>query len=71
MKPHPFVSGNLIVNRIWRADPAASRRTGQRVRLVIKEIEGAGFGYSVVLTVGDNGKLQKDWLFDNDWKVVG
>lgn len=64
MKPHPFTPGNLIVNRNWHADM-------RHVRLVIEEIDEPRHGYSVVLTVGDNGKLQKDWLFVDSWKVIG
>lgn len=43
----------------------------RHVRLVIEEIAEPQDGYSVVLTVGDNGKLQKDWLFVDSWKVIG
>lgn len=69
MKHHPFTPGNLIVNRNWHA--AMRHAAMHDVRLVIKEIDEPRDGYSVVLTVGDNGKLQKDWLFIDTWKVIG
>ena len=64
MKPHPFVPGNLIVNRNWRADM-------RHALLVIKEIAKPQDGCSVVLTFDDNGKLRKEWLFVDSWKVIG
>lgn len=63
MKPHPFTPGNLIVNRNWHA-------AMRHVRLVIEEIAEPRDGYSIVLTIGDNGKPQKDWLFVDSWKVI-
>jgi len=67
MERSPFVSGNLIFNRhIARMRPKADY-----FRLVVELIQPSMDGYSVVATMSSSGYVAREWLFDDNWEVVG
>lgn len=67
MEQSSFVAGNLIFNR-----HLARRRPGaDHFRLVVQLITPSMDGYSVVMTMSSSGFVAKEWLFDDQWEVIG